>query len=290
MCSPIVSWWLLLFAISFFGALGGATRYLIDHSLGNKMTNGNGYHPNIYIFCAVGCAAGLVVPLFLNASSSSVIDSVLTSDQHSLKNWFHLVGYCLLAGLVGNYFLTSMAAKAFRVSEEAMQHADQAKQAAGEAKQGADRANTKAEAGMRRALELVEPLNVINAGNFNKAIPALEKIIANDPENAEALAWLAYCHKHKETPNYVAALQAIQAALEIEEKKPSSWLYNQACYLSLSGAPETEVVAALENAFAARSDKQKQSMPNDLQNDTDFDRVRSSGPYMGFLSRIGKEL
>lgn len=146
-----------MLAITLFGPLGGATRYLIDHSLGEKVKNGNGYHPSILIFCAAGCAVGLVVPLFLNANSSSVIDSVLKGDEQSLKNWFHLIGHCLLAGLVGNYFLTSMAAKAFRVSEEAKQSTDQAKIVAVEAQQDAERATTKAETGTRRALELVPP-------------------------------------------------------------------------------------------------------------------------------------
>lgn len=290
MCSPIVSWWLLLLAITFFGALGGATRYLIDHSLGEKLKNGNGYHPSILIFCAVGCAAGLVVPLFLNASSSSVIDSVLKGDEQSLKNWFHLIGYCLLAGLVGNYFLTSMAAKAFRVSEEAKQSADQAKMVAVEAQQGAERAKTKAETGTRRALELVHPMNIITDERYEDAIPALEKIIADDPENAEALAWLAYCHRNKETPDYQAALKAIKAALDLEAQKPFTWLYNLACYLSLSDAPDSEIISALERAYAVGSDKQKRSLASDLQSERDFDTVRASEAFISLQTRIGKEL
>jgi tetratricopeptide (TPR) repeat protein len=275
------TWWSLLLTLIIFGAVGGLGRSIVE----NGILNGSATKKNHFPSAFIGAVAGLVVPLFLNASSSSIIQSILTTTNSSApsaeRDWFFLIGYSVLAGFVGNLFLTSMASRSLKLSQEAnnrsQQVADETKTITAKLSTQdvlINTAKSEFEKDVNRTRDLIRPIALIDDEKYSEALKKLEESIQNDPKNAEAYAWLAYCFRHQIPADIQAAIGAIETALELEEPKPFSWLYNKACYQALADVSDVEVVKTLQNAFDVASEQQKKLLLRDLTDDPDFAMIR----------------
>lgn len=280
-----------------FGGLGGIARSVIEKHLRDSASK----KLDLVGPAFIGAIAGLVVPLFLNASSSSLVQNILENGSHAHRDWFFLIGYSVLAGFVGNLFLTSMAGRSLKLSQEANEISHAAKQVAeGAQKQSNDLTlritqvvNEQIPLATSRTRDLIRPIALIDSEKYDEAIVELEKVLQADPKNAEAYAWLAYCFKHCKSPDLEAAIGSISAALDIEEPKPCSWLYNLACYKAVGNHPEAEVVTVLQNAFAVANMQQRKVLVADLTDDQDFAILRSrnhGSAFWNFLRDVKRSI
>jgi len=270
MCTTLkTTWWLLLLVLVVFGAVGGIARHLI-HGYMSAQENGPRTTP-LRPSVIVGAIAGLVVPLFLNASSSSLVQSILDGSASADRDWFFLLGYCVLAGFVGNMFLSSMASKSLKLSQEANQLARQSAVQADAASRAADQAR-----------RLIEPIVKIDRGRIDEAIRELEAIVLDDPRNAEAFAYLAYAKKRQDPPQLEDAIRYIRLALALETPQPFSWLYNLSCYLAVRGDDEDKVLSVLGDALARATAQERQVLAKDLLDDPDFANLRKRNQDSAF--------
>jgi tetratricopeptide (TPR) repeat protein len=265
------------FTILLSGVLGGFARYQWDK------TEENAKAKSSFSFMVVGIAAAFLVPLFLNSISSNLIKET-ESDP---SKFFIVIGFCIAASMYAKKFIDSVAREALKDSKKAIAESKEAKGLANEAKREAKREAKDAESDARsadnRAIALYEPLKLIDSQKFEEALSELESVIAFDPKNSEAWAWKAYCLKHKQQPNFPAAVGAIETALRLEGKEVYSWLYNLACYKCLAKADVSEVIAVLERIKATAIPGLIALVGKDLKQEKDFASIRQEVAFVTFL-------
>jgi tetratricopeptide (TPR) repeat protein len=221
-------------------------------------------------FVVMGMSAGLLVPLFLNTISSTLIKDV-SADQSKL---FVLIGFGVAAGTFAKQFLGSVAKKALELSRKASQDAAAAQKVAAAAESDAKNAD-------RRALDLYMVLRLVDEDKVEQALTTVKEVLDADPQNAEAWAWRGYCEKRLISP--AVAAESLEKALRIEGKDIFKWLYNLACYKCLAGAPVEEVMGILTRAKKKATPKQRQQLKTDLQEDPDFGRLAKSSEFEKFV-------
>ncbi|MGE5151576.1 MAG: tetratricopeptide repeat protein [Rhodospirillaceae bacterium] len=79
---------------------------------------------------------------------------------------------------------------------------------------------------------------MIEAKNFNEAIPLLQQVVAKEPKNAEAYNLLGYATRKSGNPN--GSLQYYTTALQIDPKHLGANEYLGEAYLMLGKLPQAE--------------------------------------------------
>jgi tetratricopeptide (TPR) repeat protein len=89
-------------------------------------------------------------------------------------------------------------------------------------------------------------VNAIKAERFGVAIPALQRVVARDPKNADAFNWLGYATRRNGDP--AAAIPIYQKALAIDPKHRGAHEYIGEAYLLLGNvAKAKEHLARLDS-------------------------------------------
>jgi tetratricopeptide (TPR) repeat protein len=266
MCYPDWWWWILLIGMMASGVAGGLVRYEWDKFDG-------GPDRSRFSYVVLGVGAALMVPLFLNTISSTIIQE----SRNDHNKVYILIGFCLAASIFAKQFMGSVSSKALELSKEA-------KKIATEARQSAHSAEKDAKSADNRAIAVYHVLRLIENEDYDGALAELDQILSNDAENSEGWAWKAFCLKRKE--KYKEAVIAIQKALAIENKEVYPWLYNLACYQCLEGMATSEILGSLQRAQLAASKEQLKSLRSDLLAETDFDRIKQSPKFLAFIEEL----
>lgn len=222
----------------------------------------------------MGIAAAFMVPLFLNMISSTLIRNSY-SDPSQL---FVLSGFCLAAAVFARQFIGSVGEKALELLKQQERKVDVVAYQSAEAVDFAMRADN-------RAIAMYEVLGYIDRGDYKGALSAVDKVLTDDSKNPEAWAWKAYCLKREGQVH--DAVKAIVEALKLERRGVFSWLYNLACYQSLSGESADTVVQTLKQAQTElATNEQFESFADDLHTDQDFDSLRESPAFVEFVGSL----
>lgn len=344
---PHVSFpWLAIFLILVIsGALGGFARHVMDFvqkipknasCKDDTSRNGKGSHgkngipqdtenassgpeqfksrvlDGAFPSIITGAIAGLVVPLFLNASASELIEGILEGlpdgKTEANQNIFFLIGYCLLAGLVGNHFLTSMAAQAFRASKEAEQRSKKAEKRSEKAITLATKASEVAThtANLESKMENFQKGRMsIELEDFAEAEKCFLLHTQKWPDDPIGYAWLAYTYKRTKSVPAKRMIDLIEQAISLKKQKPHKghigeyegpykWLMNLACYYALDNRNSAEVTAILRKAFESAKANNKleiiKSLRNTLTRDPDLDSVKGGSEYNKLLTEVSEFL
>lgn len=68
-----------------------------------------------------------------------------------------------------------------------------------------------------------QAVDAVKAGNYEKALPLLEKVVARDPQNADAWNYIGFSHRNLK--NYDKALPAYEKALSIDPEHKGALEY-----------------------------------------------------------------
>ena len=111
--------WTMIIVMITMGILGGIINYFINDSEKNDMEN-----EKIEIMKAViiGIGASLLVPLFLNMISSSLL--METEEDHCRTLVF--AGFCLIASITSKAFISSISERILKQANEAKENAKKA--------------------------------------------------------------------------------------------------------------------------------------------------------------------
>ena len=266
MCSAALWWWVIFGAMLLSGAFGGVVRYQWEKSEGNGKEGWT-------VFLVTGVAAALLVPLFLNTISSSLLADIPKNQE----KMFLLIGFCVAAGAFAKQFISSMAKRALEISQRASEVAN-------EALAVADAADTKARKADNRAVAMYKVLDLVKEENFVGALQEIEMVMATDQGNSEAWAWRGYCLKR--TGDFAQAAEAMARALAEEGRPVYNWLYNLACYRCLAGADVNDVVSVLRQALEVATPQQREQVKADLQDEVDFATLRASQDFSLFVNSL----
>jgi Flp pilus assembly protein TadD len=78
----------------------------------------------------------------------------------------------------------------------------------------------------------------VKAGNYDQAIPLLQKVVAASPQNPDALNWLGF--SYRKTGSMSQALVYYQKALDLQPKHIGANEYMGELYLELKDLPKAE--------------------------------------------------
>lgn len=117
---------------------------------------------------------------------------------------------------------------------------------------------------------------------FNEAMDCYNEALSINPTNATAFMNRGYLHSQMR--NYEEAISDYETAMNIDERKQSTALYNIACVYGLSSNPEMAIEFledAVEKGF---------SYIERIETDTDFDLVRDQVVFSEGLARIRQSI
>ena len=258
------------------GLLGATAAYHLD-----KLNDSTKAHPQVLRvrgYLAIGVASAFAIPLFLHTASSNLIEDA----QSKPSLYFVLAGFCVVAAIFSRRFLRTVGHQALRLAEKAEETAEQARI-------GLEAQSKSIPLQIDRTRRLIQPVSMIEKEDHSGAVRQLSAIVAEDPGDAEAFAWLAYAQKHMAPPDLAGAIRNMEMALQLEPKKPFTWVYNLACYKALTSAPDQEVVSLLRDAWSVAKPLDRARFQSDLKEDEDFATLRSRGKnseFEGFLREI----
>jgi len=99
------------------GLIGAVCRAVAQPQTGDPVT---------FRILLPGVAAALVIPLFLSLGGSSIFVDALAGGDKFYLSLFLIAGFCILAGLAGQNFLGSLAARALNTAKRAEDKAEHA--------------------------------------------------------------------------------------------------------------------------------------------------------------------
>lgn len=108
------------------------------------------------------------------------------------------------------------------------------------------------------------------AGDFEAALTAYSRALAEKPESLDVLMGMAWCYKR--TDLLPRAIAAMEQAYRAHPKEPIV-LYNLACYFSLAG-DKTQALSWLGRALRMESSLRKL-----IPEETDFDPLRDDPDF-----------
>lgn len=92
--------------------------------------------------------------------------------------------------------------------------------------------------GSSKSPEMTEAGKAMKSGNFQAAIPWIEKAIKADPKNADAYNWLGYAHRN--SGNLEDSAAAYEKALSIDSKHRAALEYQGELFLKLGQLEKAE--------------------------------------------------
>lgn len=255
-----------------------------------------------------GAVAGLVVPLFLNASASKLIEGIIDGlpdgKTDANQNIFFLIGYCVLAGLVGNHFLTSMAEQAFRASKEAKQRSKKAEKQSEKAITLATKASEVAThtANLEAKMENFQKGKMaIELEDFAEAEKCFHFHTQKWPDDPSGYAWLAYTYKRSKSASPKQMIYLVEKAISLKKPTPPKnyigpyegplrWLMNLACYYALDNRDSDEVVALFRKTFESAKENKKtefiKTLRDTLTKDSDLVNIHTGTAYNKLLAEV----
>lgn len=254
-------WWpVAVFLVMLFsGMTGGLSRFHWEKMDDSELSGW-------WRYALTGMAAALLVPLFLNTISSTLI----VDTQKEPGKFFLLAGFCIGAGIFSKQFIGSVARRALKLSQDA-------KELASEASEVALRAE-------HRAIVMSAVTGYVHKGRYREALYEIGKILQADPASSEALAWKAFCLKRLK--DYSGAVLAMEKAIEYSRREIQEWYYNLACYYSLNQESIDKVMDTLQYAREMGTELQNAHMKVDLKRDRDFERIRKNARFVSFVNEL----
>ena len=126
---------MILLVMAASGALGGLMSYFLA---------GPSQSPPLpwWQHCVLGIGAALVIPLFLNSISATLIDEIIGANGRPADHskLLILVGFCLLAAIISRRFIDTLSRRVFTQLEENKHQIEETKIEVGQAKEIAVRA------------------------------------------------------------------------------------------------------------------------------------------------------
>lgn len=193
---------IVVIIIIILGLFGGIINYFLlnrpidDGSNRAQVQNDdikNGPAFNHFLFwksLSMGVAASILVPLFLNTISSSVLLDILSAKSVD-KNHFIFAGFCLIAAIASKRFIEDLYDKVIKIGKTA-----------NEAKTKAEEATGKVEAVSLETRELVhantEPEELEERQSPNKSLvkgKKEDKLIDNDRKVIDAFGKSKYIYR-----------------------------------------------------------------------------------------------
>jgi tetratricopeptide (TPR) repeat protein len=270
----------LLFLIGVFGGLGGVIYGLQSPSThtfkwpGAEHTSESGILGHIVIGIG-GAFVAVPVAMYILRINLEVFDKYWSAIPENgqitgltlLEATLYAIAISVVGGYSGLRMISALSAASVRKLEE------QLKGVQGEIEDLKEK-------GDQFALnqDLFKADMLLDNDEYDAAISILKPHTETKPDDPSG--WLLLGYAYKRTGNLEGAIKAAQIAIKIA---PNRWLYhnNLACYLSLSGAPASQVLEVLTRA--AELAKGNEKFIRGLTNDPDFDRLRGD---LGFTKLI----